>query len=119
MTASEFEQRIQHVIYYALDRTRMRGFEFRVMNRIKPVAKNSRYSAGHTSLKNKIITIDVYTARLRKPKKISAILLTALLELPRDKRILILLRDMLHLSSDEISNLVGYTQNNIKAKALR
>lgn len=58
----------------ALKVLRAKGFTFRVMNRTKPVSKNSGYIEGHTSFKDKSITIDIYTARLRKPKKISAIL---------------------------------------------
>lgn len=50
------------------------AFTFRAMNRTSPVKKNTSYVEGHTSLASKIITIDIYTARLRKPKKISAIL---------------------------------------------
>ncbi len=36
--------------------------------------KNKSYIIGHTSIGGNTITLDIYTARLRKPKKISAIL---------------------------------------------
>lgn len=44
------------------------------MERTQAVKKNAGYIEGHTSFADKTITIDIYTARLRKPKKISAIL---------------------------------------------
>lgn len=53
---------------------KVKGFTFYEMERNGPVKKNAGYIEGHTSFKDKTITIDIYTARLRKPKKISAIL---------------------------------------------
>ena len=69
-----FEQHVYQVINYALHMMKMKGFLFRPMRRNGPVRKNTGYVEGHTSLSSKIIVIDIYTARLRKPKKISAIL---------------------------------------------
>ena len=68
------EHHVREVINYALRMMKMKGFLFRVMRRNGPVKKNAGYVEGHTSLASKTIVIDIYTARLRKPKKISAIL---------------------------------------------
>jgi len=68
------EQEVNQAIERAYKIFRLKGFSFRAMQRIRPVAKNSSYVEGHTSFKDKTVTIDIYTARLRKPKKISAIL---------------------------------------------
>lgn len=69
-----FEEYVHSVIQHALMVTRSKGFTFKPMNRTKPVTKGAGYVEGHTSLGSKVIVIDIYTARLRKPKKISAIL---------------------------------------------
>ena len=61
-------------MYHAFGMMRLKGFSFKPMNRTKPVAKNAGYVEGHTSLVDKVVTIDIYTARRRNPKKISAIL---------------------------------------------
>jgi len=55
---------------------KLTGFTFRPMlGRKAAVADIKRaYRLGHTNLKTKIVTVDIYTARLRKPKKMSAIL---------------------------------------------
>ena len=55
---------------------KLTGFTFRPMlGRKAAVADIKRaYRLGHTNLKPKIVTVDIYTARLRKPKKMSAIL---------------------------------------------
>ncbi len=68
------EQQVITAVTKALQVFRMKGFTFKIMNRTQPVKKNTSYIEGHTSLQTKTITIDIYTARLRKPKKISAIL---------------------------------------------
>ena len=68
------ESIVNKVIDHALKVLRAKGFTFRPMRRTQPVRKNAGYLEGHTSFADKSITIDIYTARLRKPKKISAIL---------------------------------------------
>jgi len=70
----QFELAVKTIIDRALDILAVKGYAFRPMRRVNPVRKNSGYIEGHTSLRHKTITIDIYTARLRKPKKISAIL---------------------------------------------
>lgn len=74
MTKLPFEQYVDNVIKHALTITKSKGLTFKPMNRTKPVAKGAGYVEGHTSLASGVIVIDIYTARLRKPKKISAIL---------------------------------------------
>jgi hypothetical protein len=68
------EENVKLAIARAFRIFKLKGFSFRAMNRTRPVAKNTGYVEGHTSLQDKVVTIDIYTARLRKPKKISAIL---------------------------------------------
>lgn len=74
MENTQFEQEVKHVIEHAFRVLGARGFSFRPMRRTGPVRKNSSYLEGHTSIGSRTVTIDIYTARLRKPKKISAIL---------------------------------------------
>ncbi len=74
MKKISFEEYVHRVVEHAFKVTRSKGFVFKPMNRTKPVAKGRGYVEGHTSLSSKTIVIDIYTARLRKPKKISAIL---------------------------------------------
>lgn len=70
------EQQIALAFNRACKILKFSGFTFRAMlGRIAPVADIKRsYRLGHTNLKTKTVTVDIYTARLRKPKKISAIL---------------------------------------------
>ena len=58
----------------AFEVLKAKGFTFMEMERTQAVKKNAGYIEGHTSFADKTITVDIYTARLRKPKKISAIL---------------------------------------------
>jgi len=44
------------------------------MRRREAVKRGRGYIMGHTKIGGNIITLDIYTARLRKPKKISSIL---------------------------------------------
>lgn len=74
MRDAAFERKVERVMAYAFKVLRARGFTYRRMQRNKAVAKNTSYLEGHTSLETKQVVIDIYTARLRKPKKMSAIL---------------------------------------------
>lgn len=69
-----FEQVVTDVMEHAFKVMRAKRLTFRPMQRTQPVKKNASYVEGHTSLHSGVVTIDIYTARLRKPKKISAIL---------------------------------------------
>ena len=70
------EQEVFFVFNRACEILKMRGFIFRPMNRRIHAVKNirRRYTLGHTNLKTKVVTVDMYTAKRRHPKKISAIL---------------------------------------------
>ena len=68
------ERMVQNICSYACGFLKYPQMQVRIMRRIKPVGKGRGYVMGHTSIGTNIITLDIYTARLRKPKKISAIL---------------------------------------------
>lgn len=70
------EQEVLFVFNRACEILKMRGFIFRPMIGRVNAVKNIRrsYTLGHTNLKTKIITVDIFTAKRRHPKKISAIL---------------------------------------------
>ncbi|MBI4359982.1 MAG: hypothetical protein HY564_02730 [Candidatus Jacksonbacteria bacterium] len=70
------EQQIILLFNRACKILKLAGFTFRPMiGRISAVSDIKRsYRLGHTNLKTRTVTVDIYTARLRKPKKMSAIL---------------------------------------------
>lgn len=65
---------VQNVCGYACKLLKYPDLKIKIMRRVKPVGKNKSYVMGHTSIGGETITLDIYTARLRKPKKISSIL---------------------------------------------
>lgn len=65
---------VQNVCNYACGILKYPNLKILIMRRVKPVGKNRGYVLGHTSIGGNTITLDIYTARLRKPKKISSIL---------------------------------------------
>lgn len=71
-----FEQEATLSFARACDILKLSGFTFRPMlGRTAPVANvKHAYRLGHTNIKTKTVTVDIYTARLRKQKKMSAIL---------------------------------------------
>ena len=68
------EVMVQNICNYACRFLAYPYLKIRIMRRVRPVGKNRGYVMGHTSIGTNIVTLDIYTARLRKPKKISAIL---------------------------------------------
>lgn len=71
-----FEQEVALSFARACGVLKLHGFTFRPMlGRTAPVSNVKRaYRLGHTNIKTKTVTVDIYTARLRKQKKMSAIL---------------------------------------------
>jgi len=65
---------VKNICKYVCKLLKYPKMEIKTMQRVKPVGKNKSYVMGHTRIGGNTITIDVYTARLRKPKKISSIL---------------------------------------------
>ncbi len=65
---------IKNICNYACKILKYPNMEIKIMKRARLVTKNKSYIIGYTKIGSNIITIDIYTARLRKPKKISAIL---------------------------------------------
>ena len=76
MQCVSHEQEVSMAFIRACAVLRMRDFSFRAMRGREAGGVNTKraYILGHTSLKNKTVTIDIYTAKKRKPKKVSAIL---------------------------------------------
>lgn len=70
------QEELELAFIRACDLLKLAGFSFRPMlNRLGPVKNTKKaYRLGHINLKTKTITIDIYTAKRRRPKKISAIL---------------------------------------------
>jgi len=68
------ENEVIKICNYACQLLRYPKLNIEIMHRLKPVTKGRGYVLGYTNLKKNLVVLDVYTARLRKPKKISAIL---------------------------------------------
>ena len=68
-----YEQEIQQICDYAIEILKVKNIKFRPMRRTSAVNPR-RYVLGRTNLKTGLITIDILTARKRKPKKIASIL---------------------------------------------
>lgn len=74
------EQEVQQIFEQIITIFKLKDFKFKFMNRqideqgkgIVNIKKS--YILAHTNLKNKTITIDIYTPRFRKPKAIKSIL---------------------------------------------
>ena len=65
---------VKNICEYTCKLFKYPKMEIKIMRRVRPVTKNKSYIIGHTKIGGNTITLDIYTARLRKPKKISAIL---------------------------------------------
>src|SRR3989338_6990502 len=70
------EQSVELVFARACEVIKLTGFTFRPMLNRASSIKNTRrsYTLGRINLKTKRLTVDIYTAKKREPKKISAIL---------------------------------------------
>ncbi|MFH1326202.1 MAG: hypothetical protein ABIH48_01915 [Candidatus Falkowbacteria bacterium] len=65
---------VQNVCNYTCKLLKYPKLQIKIMRRTREVKKNASYVMGHTSIGKNTVTLDIYTARLRKPKKISSIL---------------------------------------------
>lgn len=75
MDILSFEQRVQAVCDYGLKLIGLEKLKFRPMRRKDNRVNTKRgFVIGRTNFKTGLITIDIFTVKLRKPKKISAIL---------------------------------------------
>lgn len=73
----EFEQEVQNVCDQALNLFGINRLKFRPMRRQNDHVNTKRgFVIGRTSLKTGLITIDIFTPKFRKSKKISSILRT-------------------------------------------
>ena len=72
-----FEQEVQNVCAKALSSLDLNRLKFRPMRRRDDRVNTKRgFVIGRTNLKTGLITIDIFTPKFRKPKKISSILRT-------------------------------------------
>lgn len=73
----DFEQKMQNVCSQALNIISLNHLKFRPMRRQSDCVNTKRgFIIGRTNLKTGLITIDIWTPKFRKPKKISSILRT-------------------------------------------
>ncbi len=69
------EQHVEHLFKRACSVLGMPGFELRPLRRrVRGVGKLHSYKLGYTKLGEKLVTIDLYTPRTMKPRKLDAIL---------------------------------------------
>lgn len=72
-----FDQKVQNICDQALNIIGLNRLRFRPMRRKDNHVNTKRgFVIGRTNLKTGLITIDIWTPKLRKPKKISSILRT-------------------------------------------
>jgi hypothetical protein len=77
MEILNFEEEVQNICSYALDLFGIDRLKFRPMRRRDDRVNTKRgFVIGRTNLKTGLITIDIFTPKFRKPKKISSILRT-------------------------------------------
>ena len=77
METLSFEQAIQNICGQALNLFGLNRLKFRPMCRRDDHVNAKRgFVIGRTNLKTGLITIDIFTPKFRKPKKISSILTT-------------------------------------------
>ena len=72
--ANDFETEVFEVFDHSFKSLNLQGCKLRKMRRTKPVNSRGGYRLAYINIKTRIVTLDFYTARTRKPKKISAIL---------------------------------------------
>lgn len=73
----DFEQKTQNICGQALNIIGLNHLKFRPMRRQdNRLNTRRRFVIGRTNLKTGLITIDIFTPKFRKPKKISSILRT-------------------------------------------
>lgn len=68
------EVMVQNICAYACTLLKHPHLKIKIMRRRGSVNVKNGYTLGHTSIGGTTITLDVYTARKRQPKKISSIL---------------------------------------------
>lgn len=70
------EKNIQEICDYALRVLNVNKIHFRPMRRTARVNTKRGFVIGRTNLKTGLISIDIFTPKFRKPKKISSVLRT-------------------------------------------
>lgn len=68
------EQQVAELFARACQILKIRGLDFRPMQRAGSVGKNSSFRLAYLNCKKRVVVIDCYTPRLRRPKKLSSIL---------------------------------------------
>ena len=70
------EQQAQFLFENGRRVLRLRGFNFQVMKRLKPIEPKKSFRIAYINLKTKKLVLDIYTPRNRSQKKPSVILRT-------------------------------------------
>jgi len=68
------EEIIQTLFPHICKILKVEGLHFKPMRRIREINTKKSYVVGRINLKTKTITLDLYTAKKREPKKIASIL---------------------------------------------
>lgn len=77
MDTLSFDQKVQEICDYGLKLIGLEKLKFRPMRRRNDRVNTKRgFVVGRTNLKTGLVTIDIFTPKFRKPKKISSILRT-------------------------------------------
>ena len=71
---SAHEKNCQVIFERACEVLKMRGFSFKPKVIRKGDGYVENYKLGYTNLKSKLVVVDIYTQKLKKPKKYSSIL---------------------------------------------
>lgn len=71
---SSHEQKVIEIFDRACAVLKMRGLSVRFMSQSREVDTKKSFSLGKASLAKRIITLDIYTPRFRKPKSVNGIL---------------------------------------------
>ncbi|MBU1033147.1 MAG: hypothetical protein ABII13_02460 [Patescibacteria group bacterium] len=81
------EAHVEHLFHRSCHMLGMNGFELRPLRRrARGTAKLRSYNQGYTKLGEKSITVDLYTPRTMRPRKLGAILRVACHELAHHQK---------------------------------
>lgn len=70
----EYQETIEQIFERASKVLKLKGFQFRPMQRRVEVNVLKNYTLGYINLKTKVITVDIFTPKRRQPKSINTIL---------------------------------------------
>ncbi len=74
MTMTTHERICEYIFQRACQVLKLKGFTFKPKKAVSTNSSARSYRLGYTNLRSKVVVIDIYTKKLRKPKKYSSIL---------------------------------------------